>query len=219
MPLEPFTPVELAAIQEVLAHQRAFSSPVPDSVATNGASELHIALDGTGTTEVSRQIVPASGGEMDAAMKAAANSQVGCRIFHNHPTQGSLSASDWNVLANHPGMQMTAVNSRGTTFRGEVVAVGAFPSWFAAVARAEGDVSGRWESEISSLYDAGQFDLADFAQANGWLVTLCIAERLRDLGLVEFLAVCVGADAAALADPRAAPVLRALRGWCAAAIP
>lgn len=219
MAFKPYTSVELTAIGEVLAHQRTFSPLTTGVQATRPQTELHIAVDGTGSAEISRQIHPASGGEMNEAMKAAAASGIGCRIFHNHPTEGSLSASDWNVLASHPAMEMTAVNSRGTTFRGSVVTAEAFPSWFAVVGQAEAAVSDLWERMVGEFYGNGDFHRGDLAQANGWLVTFGIAERLLDLGCVEFETNLAGSDIAVMSHQLAAGILVSLRTWCAAAIP
>jgi hypothetical protein len=219
MAFSPFTSLERASIGEVLAHQHGFAPPPGVQPTTGEASELHIALDGDGAKEISRQVQPAEGGEMDEAMQAAANSSLGCRIFHNHPSHGSLSASDWNVLANHPGMEMVAVNSRGTTFRGKVVAAEAFPDWFAAVTNAETAVCEQWEAMISTAYNRGDFDLGDYASANRWLVTLAIAEELCARAYVEFEAVPIGEDAAVLSDKRAIALRQDLQQMCAAAIP
>lgn len=218
MAFSPFTSLELASINEVLVHQHGFAPPPGVQPTTGQASELHIALDGNGATEISRQVQPAQGGEMDEAMEAAANSALGCRIIHNHPSQGSLSASDWNVLANHTGMEMVAVNSRGTTFRGKVLAAEAFPDWFAAIQKAETAVSLWWEAMISAAYNRGDHDLGDFASANGWLVTLAIAEELRARAYVEFEALPSGEDAAVLPDKRAVALRQDLQNICAGAI-
>jgi hypothetical protein len=219
MPFAPFTAAEHTAIDEVLRHQRSFL-PVPPIAPTTGErSELHIALDGHGLAEISRQLRPPQGGEMTEEMVAAAQSAIGCRIVHNHPTQGSLSASDWNVLANHPGMEMVAVNSRGTTFRGKTLKPDAFADWYAELAQAESYVSHRWEPAISEWYNQQNMDVADFANDNGWLTSMSIGERLAAKGFVEFEVVPAGSDAAALSDPRAAGIRQLLDQWCAIAIP
>lgn len=41
-------------------------------------------------------------------------------LIHNHPSNGSLSTSDWNVLFHNPNLKMTAVNQYGSFFTGEV---------------------------------------------------------------------------------------------------
>ncbi|GEO00566.1 hypothetical protein NSE01_23980 [Novosphingobium sediminis] len=214
MSFVPFTTTERDSIEEVLAHQRAFKN---GSGAVN--SELHIALDGVGQTEVSRQIQPPAGGEMDAPMVAAANSIAGCRIIHNHPSEGSLSASDWNVLAHHSGMEMVAVNTQGTTFRGKVIEPDAFPNWFTKISEVEEVVGTRWEAQVTEWYNQGCFDLGDFANGCGWRVTLAIAERLRAKGHVAFEATLAGADAQDALDPRTKAIDQFLAVECAQQLP
>lgn len=219
MSFAPFTTQELLAIGEVLQHQRDFSPLPPNTPVTAVASELHIALDGSGTKEISRQVQPAHGGEMDEAMAAAASSAAGCRIFHNHPNQGSLSASDWNVLANHPAMEMVAVNSRGTTFRGRVLMPGAFPDWFASVHAVYGTVSAQWEAAITDWANQGSFELVDFANDNGWLVGAAIGEHLQSKAFAEFEFDPAGTNVEAMSHPCFPQIWRLLHSWCVAATP
>lgn len=219
MGFEPFTPAERAAIAEVLAHQHAFAPLPPAAPTITERSELHIALDGGGAARLSRQVQPAGGGEMDDAMAAAALSPAGCRIVHNHPNQSSLSASDWNLLANHPAVEMVAVNSRGTTFRGQVLEPGAFISWFAAMSDAYETVSGKWEYAISAWYNQPDQELADFANDNGWLVGFAIGQRLSARGYAAFECVPSGLDAVALSNACAAVAQQLLSAWVVSAIP
>ena len=214
MSFAPFTATEQGAISEVLAHQRIFKNALGTA-----ASELQIAVDGLGVAVVSRQIQPAQGGEMNDEMKAAANSTAGCRIIHNHPNEGSLSASDWNVLANHSGMEMVAVNSQGTTFRGTVIAPDTFLNWHSKISEVEAVVGARWETQVTEWFNQGKYDLGAFANGCGWRLTLAIAERLRCKGYVAFEAELAEADAEHADDPRTAIVDQFLASECAKVLP
>lgn len=218
MAFQAFTSAEHAAIAEVLAHQHAFSPVPPVEPVIADESELHIALDGEGIAEIARQLHPAQGGEMNEAMVAAAKSEVGCRIVHNHPLQGSLSASDWTVLAHHPGMQMVAVNSRGTTFRGMVTLAETIAS-LGAIRKAEADLPAQWERMITDYYNDYEFDLADHAANTRWLVSLAIGTRLRDKGCVAFEPDFQGSDVSVLADPRTIALREKADQWCLEALP
>jgi hypothetical protein len=121
MSFAPFTVAEQAAINQVLQFQHTFAPPSSGPTSAPPAQELHLALDGSGNAQIARAIHPARGGTMNHAMQNAVNSAGGCHIVHNHPSQGSLSSDDWSTLAAHPRLQMTAVNSEGTTFPGRML--------------------------------------------------------------------------------------------------
>lgn len=158
--MQTYTQAERTAIDEVHRHQLLFSAPSPSSSPIPQPTELHIALDGAGTNEIARQIHPARGGNMTATMQAAANSAGGCRIIHNHPSEHSLSSADWNVLAHHSLMEMTAVNSFGTTFRGKVLDPAAFPCWQQAITAAETNVSNLLNTQVGIWTHKSEFGLA-----------------------------------------------------------
>lgn len=125
MPFHTLTPLEDLAVAYVHAAQRSFAPSGPASATLqNGAHELSITVDRAGASHIDRQIFGPHGGQISPAVLAAIRTPtVGCRIIHNHPAQGSLSASDWRLMAGQqPGLEeMIAVNSRGSQFRGKVV--------------------------------------------------------------------------------------------------
>lgn len=219
MPFLPFTPAEKQAIATVLQHQHTFLPIPPNEPTTQVRSELHIALDGIGSQEISREIHPASGGMMNQTMIAAALSATGCRIIHNHPSQGSLSSSDWNVLAQYPSMEMTAVNSHGTTFRGKVKQPQAFSNWYLKVQEAQNFVSDEFQKQISAWLSSQLFSIAEFGLESDCLVGKSIAERLEMKGYVEFECILSGSDITKMSHQHAQTILQLLRQWCSTAIP
>ncbi|WP_368937550.1 hypothetical protein [Proteus terrae] len=42
-------------------------------------------------------------------------------LIHNHPSNGSLSTSDWKALFHNPNLKMTAVNQYGSFFTGSLI--------------------------------------------------------------------------------------------------
>lgn len=212
MSFNPFTDAELKAIKEVQQHQHSFSPTAPQS-------ELQIALDGHGSKEIDRQITPSGGGNLTATMIQAASSPTGCRIIHNHPSQGSLSSSDWNALACYHGMEMTAVNSQGTTFRGKVIKPSAFINWYQDIQSAYDSISMEFHKQIGVWYSQQNNHLGDFALDNDWLVGKAICEQLASKGYVEFECNLKGSDSTAMLSPQTPTIVTHLETWCSQAIP
>ena len=75
------------------------------------------------------------------SMKAAIGSGSGVRLWHNHPSQDSLSHHDWTCAATCPSVEIVALNETGSLFVGRV------PCWdddyetvFAALPGLAGDL-------------------------------------------------------------------------------
>ena len=221
MPFSAFTEAEQEAIDKVLEFQRKFAPPSNHAITDASASEekeMHIALDGNGVVKIDCAIHPASGGHMTQAMVCAANSSDGCHIIHNHPRQGSLSSADWSVLAAHPRLQMTAVNSEGTTFRGRVLSAVCkltipipFQHYFHVI-------EDEFEKKISCWFENNNYDLGSFSCNNRWLVGRSIGERLQASGCAVFQCIPKGSNEIALGDPRAKEVEQFLNDRCGAVI-
>ncbi|WP_145613630.1 hypothetical protein [Nitrospirillum amazonense] len=180
------------------------------------AQELHIALDGSGITQIACATHPARGGNMSQAMQTAANSANGCHIIHNHPSQSSLSPDDWDVLAAHPRLQMTAVNSEGTTFRGRMLNTACLqqdPTYF----QSRWDyVAGEFEKQITLWFSSSStFDLGNFGTHNGWLIGRAIGKRLQAIGYADFECLPDGDNVIALRSPHAPMIERTLMTLCA----
>lgn len=216
MPFASFTAAEQTAIDQVLKFQWTFAPPQSGPMTAPPAQELHVALDGLGSVHIACDTHPARGGNMSQAMLAAANSPSGCHIIHNHPSQGSLSPDDWNALAAHPWLQMTAVNSEGTTFRGRMLNAACLqqvPTYFQSC---WDYVAEEFEKQITLWFgSATTFGLGDFGTNNGWLVGRAIGERLQAVGYAEFECLPNRANVTALSDPRAPVIDQFLGMLCA----
>ena len=83
-------------------------------------TELLICLNHDGTLEVDRVEGAKDRAELTDKMKSEMNCE-GVRLWHNHPSRGSLSSADWRLLAANVGiLSIAAVNDSGTVFRGSV---------------------------------------------------------------------------------------------------
>lgn len=218
MSLSAYTAVERQAIQTVLNHQLTFL-PIPLSGSPSGAAtEMHIAIDSTGTAVIDQVIHPATGGHMTEKMQAAAVTEAGCRIIHNHPSQHSLSHSDWNVLAAHPSVEMTAVNSHGTTFRGKVLDPGAFADWATMMTNLPILVTNCLSQQVTAWISQGLWDVVDVSVQETWIVGWAIGDRLQAKSYALFECIPAGAQIAACSTPAAKILRAALDRFCVAEI-
>lgn len=113
MPFMPFTETELAAVALVQTHQLGLNERGKPE------TELLICLSGDGSYVVDAAAGAVDRVELTDKMLVAAASASGCRLIHNHPKEGSLSSADWRLASAYSGIaEMTAVNSRGSIFRG-----------------------------------------------------------------------------------------------------
>lgn len=220
MPFHTLTPLEDLAVADVHAAQRTFAPSGPVSAtSSNGAHELSIAVDQAGASYIDRQIFGPHGGHISSAVLTAIKTPaVGCRIIHNHPAQGSLSASDWRLMAaQHPGLdEMIAVNSRGSQFRGKVVTahLSAFMAAIPAPQEPSTIVEGVTSHPYYSRYSAqllinpnmpspkGLFDHI------GWMFSHIVNLRFEQLGWVEYRADLAPDDLSDLNSPEFQPVIQ-----------
>ena len=221
MPFHTLTPLEDLAVAHVHAAQRTFAPSGPVSATlSNGAHELSIAVDQAGASHIDRQIFGPHGGHISAAVLTAINTPtVGCRIIHNHPAQGSLSASDWRLMAaQYPGLdEMIAVNSRGSQFRGKVITahlsafMAAIPVPQEPSMIVEGVTSRPYYSRYSALLPTnpnvpspkGLFDHI------GWMFSHIVNLRFEQLGWVEYRADLAPDDLSDLNSPAFQPMIQA----------
>jgi hypothetical protein len=168
------------------------------------AHELSITIDRGGTTQIDRQIFGPHGGNISSKIQAAINTPtVGCRIIHNHPAQGSLSASDWRLMATqNPGLdEMITVNSRGSLFRGKVVSsqiskfLSAIPQLREPSKELEQYVSAflmaQYQNQLQTDPNAqSPLGLIDYIS---WMFSHIINERFAQIGWIEYRA-CLAAD-------------------------
>lgn len=84
----------------------------------NNIHEIHILL-GENNECIGCSINNKKGGELTEIMRRHIEKN-NFHLIHNHPSNGSLSTSDWKTLAAHLRLQMTAVNDFGSYFTGSV---------------------------------------------------------------------------------------------------
>lgn len=80
--------------------------------------EIHILL-GKNNEYIDCSINNKEGGELTEKMRHYIEKN-NSHLIHNHPSNGSLSTSDWKTLSAHLRLQMTAVNDFGSYFTGSV---------------------------------------------------------------------------------------------------
>ncbi|MDF8335768.1 hypothetical protein [Novosphingobium cyanobacteriorum] len=106
-----FTEVELQALVEILkfAHDPA-----------NAEMELLLCMDAAGTCEhgrsTGRKAAPFTP-EIESAIAAGG----GVRLWHNHPSQDSLSHHDWLCAGMSDMVEVLALNAKGSIFVGRIV--------------------------------------------------------------------------------------------------
>ena len=105
------TPVEEEALADILNFARTLG---------NEEREMMVALSSDGTkrldTSTGRKEAEITDGMRDAIL-----CQEGVRLWHNHPSQGSLSHSDWWAACTSPDLEVLALTTRGSIFVGRVV--------------------------------------------------------------------------------------------------
>lgn len=80
--------------------------------------EIHIILD-QNNNYFDCSINPEDGGDLTPKTIDELKKK-NLHLIHNHPSNGSLSTSDWNVLFHNPNLKMTAVNQYGSSFTGSL---------------------------------------------------------------------------------------------------
>lgn len=84
----------------------------------NNIREIHILL-GENNEYIDCSINNETGGNLTNKMLTYIKNN-NSHLIHNHPSNGSLSTSDWKTLAAHLTLKMTAVNDFGSYFTGSV---------------------------------------------------------------------------------------------------
>jgi len=127
----------------------------------------------------------------------------GCRLVHNHPSQGSLSQADWSLALAEPGIaEIVAVNSGGTTFRGEVID---WPGLHAVVSGLNA-IRDRLEQVASNLASGRPSEMNVILRLEP-LWSHLLNERLAAKGLLDYEIMPCADDATTLTCPRSSPYL------------
>ena len=106
-----FTQVETQALTEILTFAQDPS---------NLGMELLICLDAAGTLEHGRS-TGSGAAPFTEEMEAAITAANGVRLWHNHPSQQSLSQQDWLCAESSAAVEVLAVNVNGSIFVGRIV--------------------------------------------------------------------------------------------------
>lgn len=89
-------------------------------------------------------------------MKDAMRTGLGVRLWHNHPSQDSLSSHDWNCAGACPEVEILAVNASGSIF------VGRMPEWRdenEALIKTLSRIAGDAQFKISGMAREKQIDI------------------------------------------------------------
>ncbi|HDL7929396.1 TPA: hypothetical protein PXP82_004392, partial [Yersinia enterocolitica] len=175
--------------------------------------EIHVLIDNHGNIINENQVSP-NGGPLTITMQLFAKENL-CCLIHNHPSNKSLSQSDWTVLSTFPKMTMVAVNSRGSTFRGKVI---------------KPDCFGDWQKEIYGIYEkidvAFSNYLKDFYLKNfdeyylelsdkiPWFIGVHIGKALLIKGYVDYEYNLEGEDFSLWDDERHKAIHKQLECLC-----
>jgi hypothetical protein len=110
-PLRTLVRSEWEAVGKVWAHQQ-FSGR---------NTELLICVDELGSIEIDHTEGARGNASLTAGMLALLKGKQKCRLWHNHPSGGSLSVDDLRLMLSFPDIvEIAAVNANGSLFRGAV---------------------------------------------------------------------------------------------------
>lgn len=113
-PIDPeFTDTERASFQEILAFAR-----IPQNRAHD--LELMHCLDTAGSSVLARSSGTRESPVDTPEMRNALATSGGVRLWHNHPSQDSLSSKDWLCAGFEEGPEVLALNLRESFFVGRI---------------------------------------------------------------------------------------------------
>lgn len=139
--LAPYTDIEQKAIKCLSDYQHNYK-PIDDEL----CPEVFILLNKSGDL-IERKTVSSIGGCLTEKMTKAIENEP-CIFIHNHPSNHSLGQDDWNALSNNLKLEMVAVNSNGSTFRGKVIEPFAFIDWLQMMSDVYHNVEYEFESYL-----------------------------------------------------------------------
>ncbi|MFY8210623.1 MAG: hypothetical protein ACOVOE_15110 [Caulobacter sp.] len=209
-----FTDEESGLIQRVQAHQKGLIAR------GHSLTELLVCVAQDGVTIIDDTIGSNDRVELTAPMLQEIATNGGCILIHNHPSEGSLSYSDWSLAAGNPGIgEIVAVNSSGSIFRGRTI--GSAKTSLESKIKV-GDVAPDvGQAVLNSLWDLFKAKLVEgiempnpgaLENLMSWIWSHLVNERLKELGLVEYEATLSEVDVATLSDAELAPFIETGRG-------
>ncbi|MHC0613785.1 hypothetical protein [Komagataeibacter oboediens] len=176
--------------------------------------ELLICLNSAKTLEIDRTYGTSSGAELTKMMlNFSVNHHRGAVLVHNHPSQGSLSDSDWKILFSYHGVkEIVAVNSSGSVFSGKITTsttVGSTPTELINPQDNSATVKQNIDYKIAgnSLPNVDMQMCKDVKH----LISHLVNEHYDTKGIISYSATLSNADNAILNDVKFAPILNAIR--------
>ncbi|MFW2851146.1 hypothetical protein ACM61V_04380 [Sphingomonas sp. TX0543] len=183
-----FTELEQGTLAEIITFAR---DPA------NRDRELLHCIDGAGTALIGSSTGYRSAPVTDEMNDAATGGPV--RYWHNHPSQDSISQSDWILAATRSTIEIFAVNEVGSSFAGRIL------SWrdgMSDVIANFADISETVERGAADAMKVARIDFADivaFSHRTVHVVNLAMARA----GLVEYSYRFMREDAALMARAEA----------------
>jgi len=195
---EEFTDVEKASLAAILAYARDPS---------NVDMELMHCLDTAGTNLIDTSVGYKSAEVTDKMRNAI---EAGCaRMWHNHPSRGSISDSDWMLAGCTERTEILAVTVSETIYVGRMME---WPDSFDAVMgenfrRIAGDLDNVLQQH--TLANETFNERLDSAHLDGHLLNLSLAY----CGVVRYAALLSSEDAKAMADADRVGLVAEGRRW------
>ena len=184
MTFPPFTTTEDEQIDAVRAHQ----------LATKPATEMLVCMSECGTRIIDTDVGTANTVHLTPTMLKHLSDAGQCKLIHNHPSEGSLSTTDWRLCIVNPGIiEIIAVSSQRSTYRAAVLNPSGLDRLLGSAdyPQAEYEVS-------KKLCQPGVLPVTnwDLLLALGPSVSDLLNERLASLMLIRYEATLAGTDAA-----------------------
>lgn len=179
MSFPPYTNREREIISCLKTYQNEFIDPTGSEL----CPEIHVLIDNHGNIINENQVSP-NGGHLTITMQLFAKENL-CCLIHNHPSNKSLSQSDWNVLSHFPKLTMVAVNSKGSTFRGKVIFPQCFSDWHEEI----NDIYYKIERDISNYLGRLSINYeyySDLFDKISWFIGVHIGDALLKKGYVDY---------------------------------
>ena len=169
--------------QEIISCLNTYQNEFIDSKGSELCPEIHVLVDNNGNI-INENQVSTNGGHLTITMQLFAKENL-CCLIHNHPSNKSLSQSDWTVLSNFPNMTMVAVDSKGSTFRGKVISPQCFSDWHKEI----NDIYYKIERDISNYLGRLSINYEYYSDLLGkisWFIGVHIGDALLKKGYVDY---------------------------------
>ncbi|WP_427145177.1 hypothetical protein [Rhizobium pisi] len=189
MAFNPLTPLETATLD----HIRTFTT-----------DELHVYVSEDGLTVLDVTINPALGGPLSLKIGTMLAAGQKVRLLHNHPSEDSLSSSDWETLAHHHGLlEMVVVTPNGSIYRGKVDYDFQAGQLLSVVKQANAAYT-----TMHSMIKVPNVSMRNpsLLSDTGRLPNVFIGQRFYELGIVDFGAWFSTPDQYAIADLQHEPI-------------